>query len=692
MRLRSKGPDFQPGATQLSAATLNQMQNTGLRQLFGGSPVAMFGDRAVIKYDQEIISRRREVVGFLVVEEDEDWLLCVPYIPDGKEEVFDETIYSRKQEYLDRVDEYVYVAKPRVLQVNRFSGVINTIDDLREERYVYTEGKPYYRRLYSADKFTDYVEQLVDQRYFLGDIIFAVRNETGLFEPLEDGAYTLGVVYSTYEEGVTDDVLLVSPELYDSVEAGSIVTIKWQEGPNALGQYTTKEIKSLTVQSKFTDGFSFFLVVEHVDSLVLPSSSINIDVAVQIPIMWEDLNEAGRQWVNMELRPQFVKFYFPLQQKEDVYLAEYQISQYDANGNHMWQTINLPNTYVWARVANGAIPEENVLYYGSVTKGTIRKLNNKVGNELWIYDVLKVGNPTISGYEIKENPIVEFASTKPNTRYKKLYAGYFHIDLFDPDSVTIETLKVACWIYLKVTTKLPTLGRPYIGKLVDGSVKTFLDKYIFAAILDCCDEDKPQSYSSDGEEDDDDDCGPGYCTYYDILDGTWKCLCCTPSCCNIDECFDTEANGGQGACVPCWPPVPCSSFSIVPKDIQILVNGVQVLDGSSNPYLLGSSSIIGPEHSWSNSSGPQGYFPFYLTPSSATVTITCDEDGNAQPSILFNTETKCNVTNTVLRIKSTSPFEIIGYVELVDAGDSYDCEFDPVFGGKGYAEIRIIEA
>jgi hypothetical protein len=385
--LFSKPSEFVPGnRSPLSAGALNKILSATSRQVIGGTPVSMFGDRVVLNRNQEVVARRKQAAPFRVVSEDFDWLLCVPWIPIGTLYAHDSTLNSDSATF--DTSQYVYVAKPRLLQRAPFDGKVVTFLEGYTETYVYDEEVFSYRKTYGSP-YGEYVDEYLSPDYFTGDLIWAIRGVTGLMEPTNPLLVFPGVILSPVELGISFDI-----ELLYTIGIGAFLKIEWESIPDVLGNVTKYTMQVEVVSVDLVTGVVVVSVVNPTQNL--PVVSTLVGLSLEVPIVWEDINEGARKWLTggapiysffklVSLSPYFDKYY----------LAIYQISQATETGDIVWQDVASDvYKYAFVELINLTTPNSDLdtVYVGFPTKGDIRKLTHPVHGDLWLYDVLYYSN------------------------------------------------------------------------------------------------------------------------------------------------------------------------------------------------------------------------------------------------------------------------------------------------------------
>lgn len=183
--MQPKPTEFRRGEEQISAEKLNQIVRATLRTITGqGVEVSRFGqDRVVISSDNRQIVAAPQVLGFIIVEEFEDYLKCVSFGFGVEPLEHDPELGETTLEDGSRGTE-IYVAKPRLLQQTPYLSLAPADENDIGYTYVYTGINS--RVTTNADG-VSFPESIVDP-YLPGSIIFAYYSNTGYNVELSDGA------------------------------------------------------------------------------------------------------------------------------------------------------------------------------------------------------------------------------------------------------------------------------------------------------------------------------------------------------------------------------------------------------------------------------------------------------------------------------------------------------------------------
>lgn len=196
-QLKPLPPEFMPGATQLSADSLNKLLRTAIPQVFGskGLNANYYGQRLVLAPGEDITSTddiTKWIQLFAVKQEYDDSIQCVPFFQpwDSNNDLIPQT-YDPSLASVDQGTPsqpvYVYLAKPYLLQKAPWDSQAATINGLQ---MTFAYGNPGRRQVTIANMpvlggGTELVTipQQLTPNYFPGDILLGVRAVTGLKAP-----------------------------------------------------------------------------------------------------------------------------------------------------------------------------------------------------------------------------------------------------------------------------------------------------------------------------------------------------------------------------------------------------------------------------------------------------------------------------------------------------------------------------
>jgi hypothetical protein len=311
-QLENKPDPFRRGQQQLSASALNEIIRAVTRQIRGGggSGASYFGDRVVLSSDQDLVTLPdvcNYLAQFVVLQEFPDYLLCTPFAQpsyDGPYQV--PQIYNP---YLGQTNPVqVYVAKPYDLQHTPWIG-----------QYVQTWITEYG----VVGVYYNYDSQIPNIRSGL----YAPASIGLTCELLAGGAIGANATYYYYVVAIANgNIIAISNQVTVTTnEVDQTVELSWGEYPQATSyvvlRYSSYNplsgqggalatlasiVTSYTDTGAATSAYSFSLnsvqnqthIPYYAGDVILAARQPTGYLAgsPEIPVVWMDVNTAGRNW------------------------------------------------------------------------------------------------------------------------------------------------------------------------------------------------------------------------------------------------------------------------------------------------------------------------------------------------------------------------------------------------------------